>query len=62
MLSSSGDGSGALERFLHVKLDSLSRQGLERIVEADPSGLLALLDEIGDRHAGGHETVLGDEG
>ena len=62
LFSNSVEGSGALESFLHDKLDSLSGEGLERIVEADPSGVLVSLDEIGgNRLIGGHVTVQIDE-
>ena len=63
LLSSNDKGSGALGRLLPDKLDSLSGEGLERIVEVDQSGVLALLDESGaDLHVGGNEAVLSDVG
>ena len=52
LLSSSDKGSGALERLLHDKLDSFSEEGLERIAKADPSVIMALIDESG----GGHQN------
>ena len=62
LLSSSDEGSGAVERFLHDKIDSVTGEGLGRIAEWDPSGVLALLDESGgDRHTGGHGTLLSEE-
>ena len=45
LLSSSDEGSGGLEKFLRNKLDSLSGEEFERIVEVDPTVVLALLDE-----------------
>ena len=49
-MSSSDEGSVALERFLHDRLDYLRGEGLEKIVEVDPSGKLALLDESNFGH------------
>ena len=56
LLSSSDEGSGgALESFFHDRLDFFSGEALERIIEADPSVVLALLDESGrDCHIGGN--------
>ena len=48
LLSSSDEQSGALEHFLRDRLASLKEEGLQRIVEADPSGVLALLDGKGE--------------
>ena len=63
LLPSSHEGSCALERFLYDKQDPLSREVLETIAAVDPSGVLAFLDENGtDRHVGGNEAVLKDEG
>ena len=45
LVSSSDKGSEGLEYFLRDKLDSLSDEGLERIVEVDPTVVLELLDE-----------------
>ena len=52
-----------MERFLHDKLDSFSGECLERIVEADLSGVLALLDENGGcQHPKAHPRKKGDVG
>ena len=45
LLSNSDEGIVALERFLQEKLDALSGEGLENIVEVDPSEKMALLEE-----------------
>ena len=42
---SSHEGSERLEMFLRDKLDSFSGEGLDRIVEVDPTAVLELLDE-----------------
>ena len=44
LLSSSDEGSEGLEKFLRDKLDLFSGEGLEKIVEVDPAGVLELLD------------------
>ena len=44
LLSSSDEGSGALEIFLRERLDALSGQSLEKIMEVDPFGMLAPLE------------------
>ena len=63
LLPISGGGSGALDCYLHDKLDSFSGERLERFVEADPSGVLAFLDESGwGRHIERHQRVRSDEG
>ena len=45
LLSISDEGSEGLEKLLRDDFDSLSGQGLERIMEVDPSVLLELLDD-----------------
>ena len=45
LLSSCDEGSEGLEKFLRDKLDSFSGEGLDRIVEVDPTVVLELLDE-----------------
>ena len=45
LLSCSDEGSEGLEMFLRDKLDSFSGEGLNRIVEVDPTVVLELLDE-----------------
>ena len=63
LLSCSNKGSGALERFLHVKLDFLSGEGLESIVEVDPFCVLASsIESDADVHTGLHVTLRCDEG
>ena len=44
LLSSSDEGSEGLEKFLRDKLESFGGEGIENIVEADPAGVLELLD------------------
>ena len=54
-LMSSGDkGSMALQNVFHEKLDSLSREGQEKNVEVDPSGMLPCLKESNVCH---HDDV-----
>ena len=50
LLSSSGDEIVALERFLHEKLDVLNGLGLKKVVEVDPSGILALSEQLNVGH------------
>ena len=51
-----------MERFLRDKLDSFSREGLEKIVEVDPAGVLELLDaDFIDRDKTGSNVVDVDE-
>ena len=45
LLSSSDEGSEGLEKFLHDNLNSFSGEGLDRIVEVEPTVVLELLDE-----------------
>ena len=60
--SSSDEGSGGLETFLRDKLDSFSGEGLDRIVEVDPTVVLELLDEnLVDRGSTGKNVVAVDE-
>ena len=58
LLSSGDGGSVALERILHEKLDALSAEGLEEIVEVDPSGMLPLLEESNVWHRDNVEEVV----
>ena len=44
LLSSSDEGSEGLGKFLRYKLESFGGEGLEKIVEVDPAGVLELLD------------------
>ena len=58
LLSSSDVRSKGLEKFLPYKLHSLSGEGLEMIVEADPTVVLELLDEsLVDRGSAGSNVV-----
>ena len=45
LLLSSDEGSEGLEKCLRDKLNSFSGEGLDRIVEVDPTVVLELLDE-----------------
>ena len=44
LLSSSDEGSDGLEKFLRDKLESFGGDGIEKIVEVHPAGVLELLD------------------
>ena len=44
LLSSSDEGSEGLEKSLREKLGSFGGEGLEKMVEVDPAGVLELLD------------------
>ena len=44
LLSSSDEGSEGLEKFLRDKLESFGGEGIENILEVDPTGVLDLLD------------------
>ena len=48
----------ALERCLHEKLDALIGEGLEKIVEVDPCGMLALLEKSNVGHRDNVEEVV----
>ena len=62
LLSSSDEGSEGLERFLPDKLESLGGDGIEKIAEADPAGVLELLDSnLVDRHNTGSGVVTVDD-
>ena len=62
LLSSSDEGSEGLEKFLRDKLDSFSGEGLDRIVEVDPTVVLELLDEnLVDCGSTGSNVVAVDE-
>ena len=50
LLSTSEGVSRFLERFLHERLDPLSGEGLDKIVEVDVFGMLALLKESNVGH------------
>ena len=45
LLSSSDEGNEGLEKFLHDKLNSFSGEGLDKIVEVNPTVVLELRDE-----------------
>ena len=45
LMSSSDDGTEGLEKFLRDKLDSFGGEGLDKIVEVDPTVVLELLDD-----------------
>ena len=62
LVSSSDEGSEGLEKFLRDKLDSFSSEGLDRIVEVDPTVVLELLDEnLINRGSTGSDVVAVDE-
>ena len=62
LLSSSDEGSERLEKFLRDKFDSFSGEGLEKIVEVDPAGVLDLLHaNLMDRGNTGSNVVAVDE-
>ena len=61
LLSSSDEGSEGLEKFLRDKLESLGGEGMEKIMEVDPAGVLELLDaSLMDRGNTGSGVVTGD--
>ena len=62
LMSSSDEGSEGLEKFLRDKLALLSGEGLDRIVEVDPTIVLELLDEnLVDRGSTGSNVVPVDK-
>ena len=62
LLSSSYEGSEGLEKFLRDKLESFGGEGLEKIVEVDPAGVLELLDANSmDRGNTGSNLLTVDE-
>ena len=62
LLSSSDEGSEGLEKFLCDKLNSFSDEGLDRIVEVDPTVVLELLDEnLANCGSTGRDVVAVDE-
>ena len=62
LLSSSDEGSEGLEKFLRDKLESFGGEGVENIVEVDPTGVLELLDEnLMDRDNTGSGVVTVDD-
>ena len=63
LVSSSDERSEGLEMFLRDKLDSFSGEGLDRIVEVDPTVVFELLDEnLVDRGSAGSNVVPVDRG
>ena len=62
LLSISDEGSEGLEKFLRDKLESFGGEGLEKVVEVDPTGVLELLDaNLVDRGNTGSNVVAFDE-
>ena len=62
LLSSSDEGSEGLEKFLRDKLESFGGEGIENIVEVDPTGVLDLLDaNLMDRGNPGNDVVTVDD-
>ena len=62
LLSSSDEGSEGLENFLRDKLESLGGDGIEKIAEVDPAGVLELLDSnMVDRDNTGSGVVTVDD-
>ena len=61
-MSSSDEGSEGLEKFLRYKLESFGSEGVENIVEVDPTGVLDLLDaNLMDRGNPGNGVVTVDD-
>ena len=61
LLSRSDEGSERLEKFLRDKLESFGGEGIEKIVEVDPAGVLELLDaNLMDRGNTGSDVVTVD--
>ena len=61
-MSTSDEGSEGLGKFLRDKLDSFSGEGLQKIVEVDPAGVLELLDaNLMDRGNTGSNVVAVEE-
>ena len=52
------EGSAALEKIIHEKLDSLSGEGLKKIVEVDLPRMLALLEKSIAGHCDNLEEVV----
>ena len=62
LLSSSDEGSEGLEKFLRDKLESFAGEGIEKIVDVDPAGVLRLLDaNLMDRGNTGSGVVTVDD-
>ena len=62
LLSSSGEGSEGLEKFLRDKFESLGGDGIENFAEVDPAGVLELLDSnLVDRGNTGSGVVTVDD-
>ena len=61
LLSSSDEGSGALEKFLRDKFGSLSGKGLEKIVQNGLSGVLELSGESHLERGDSSKTLVGDD-
>ena len=62
LLSSSDEGTEGLEKFLRDELESFGGEGIENIVEADPVGVLELLDaNLMDRGNPGSGVVTVDD-
>ena len=63
LLSSSDEGSEGLEKFLRDKLESFGGDGIEKIVEVDPDGVLELLDSnlVDRRNTGSGLVTVDDE-
>ena len=62
LLLSSDEGNEGLGKFLRDKLNSFNGEGLDRIVEVDPTVVLELLDEeLVDRSCTGSNVVAIDE-
>ena len=62
LLWSSDEGSEGLGKFLSDKLDSFSSEGLDRVVEVDPTVVFELLDEnLVDQGSAGSNVVAVDK-
>ena len=62
LLSSSDEGSEGLEKFLRDKLETLGGDGIQKIAEVDPAGVLELLDSnLVDRDKTGSGMVTVDK-
>ena len=62
LLSSSDEGSEGLEKFFRDKLESLGGDGIEKIAQVDPAGVLELLDlNLVDRDNKGSGVVTVDD-
>ena len=61
LLSISNEGSRGLQKFLLEKFNALNGQGLERILEVDPCGVLELLNESGVEHSDKRVEIVCNE-